>query len=95
MRLVPSFCDFNSNVSDPMPIHHTHSASPPKESGGGGAAIAAAAPRRATPPTVDVDAARVDLSESESAAAKMTAGGVPRSPAMVFAESLYENMRQT
>lgn len=91
MRLVPSFCDFNSNVSDPMPIHHIPSAAA-KETGGG-AATAAAAPRRASP--VDVDAARVDLSESESAAAKMSAGGAPRSPAMVFAESLYENMRQT
>lgn len=83
LRFVPSFNDFNSNISNPMPVHAPS----------GGAAVAASAPRRAAaapsaPGAVDV--ARVDLAEGESAAAKG-----PRSPAAVFADALYENLRQT
>jgi hypothetical protein len=78
MRYVPSFNDFNSNVSSPMPVHRSNE-------GDHDAAL-----RRSTA-LAAVSVGPVELSEGESAAGK--AG--PRSPAQVFAESLYENMRQT
>lgn len=86
MRYVPSFNDFNSNVSVPMPVHRSHAE---------GAAAAPTALRRSSAPAAVPAAAAavgpVDMAEGESAAA----GKGPRSPAQVFAESLYENMRQT
>jgi len=87
MRYVPSFNDFNSNVSVPMPVHRSHIEQ--------GAAAAPTALRRSSAPAAVSAAAAavgpVDMAEGESAAA----GKGPRSPAQVFAESLYENMRQT
>jgi hypothetical protein len=87
MRFVPSFNDFNTGVSSPMPARAAKAPSPDA----GGASVRASARPHSGAVVVDVDAARVDLGEAESAAASKA----PRSPAMIFAESLYENMRQT
>jgi hypothetical protein len=78
MRYVPSFNDFNSNVSSPVPEDDA-----PRHERRSSAPAAVSTPAAAVLP--------VDLAEGESAAGK----GGPRSPAQVFAESLYENMRQT
>jgi hypothetical protein len=85
MKYVPSFNDFNSNVANPDDVreHAAATAGMTIVRGTGDSAGAGAGSGSPGP---------VDLAEGESAAGPKPG---PRSPAQVFADSLYESMRQT
>jgi hypothetical protein len=87
LRYVPSFNDFNSNVSNPDDMRE-HASATAGVMLRGSTTDGSAGAHAGSPPSV---VGPSELAEGESAAA---AKG-PRSPAQVFSDSLYESMRQT